>query len=183
MVLEEITGRVENCRRQTGRHHNISRPAAEKRDHRHRLLLPARRQRPRCRAAEQGDEVPPFQANHRIFLPRRGRRSYQPGHGAQPVCRRWSLPGARSAGPWGRLECFWIEVAAVRYLCGISHSPLPPASSRTSATMRRRAAGSRYSHERLGEPKPVLTRNEIVDIGRFVVAAIVFRCAAGFSEE
>jgi hypothetical protein len=26
--------------------------------------------------------------------------------------------------------------------------------------------GSRYSHERLGEPKPVLTRNEIVDIGR-----------------
>ncbi len=26
--------------------------------------------------------------------------------------------------------------------------------------------GSRYAHERLGEPKSVLTRNEIVDIGR-----------------
>jgi hypothetical protein len=101
----------------------------------HWLFLEEQRSRSRLRLSSC-----PFQANHRIFLPRRGRRSYQPGHGAQPVCRRWSLPGARSAGPWGRLECFWIEVAAVRDLCGISHSPLPPASSRTSATMRRRVA-------------------------------------------
>ena len=36
------------------------RPAAQEADHRHRRLLRARRQRPRRRAAEQGDELAPL---------------------------------------------------------------------------------------------------------------------------
>src|SRR5262249_36812310 len=40
--------------------HDVGRSDAEKRDHRHRRLLPARRERPGRRAAEQRDEVAPL---------------------------------------------------------------------------------------------------------------------------
>src|SRR5262245_51792914 len=65
--------------------------AVEKTDHRHRLLR-ERRNRPRRRAAEQCDELPPSDAGH--------------GRSSLWDYRTLSLPLERPVGPWERPELF-----------------------------------------------------------------------------
>src|SRR6516164_2599668 len=72
------------------------RPATEIPNHRHRLLLRPRRERPRSRAAEQRDEIAAPHAEHRASSPGVGHR-YLPH----------AQPGAEGpASPWGRPELF-----------------------------------------------------------------------------
>ena len=52
---------------------------AEEPDHRHRRLLRARRERPRCRAAEQRDELAPLQLSNCIRCPSQLGAAYRIG--------------------------------------------------------------------------------------------------------
>src|SRR5262249_35706715 len=66
----------------------IERPTADKADHRHGLLLRARRERPRgCRAAEQRDELAPLHWSlPRLGVHSRSRLERGSDQAAPPLC-------------------------------------------------------------------------------------------------
>jgi hypothetical protein len=68
--------------------------------------LRGRPERPRCRAAEQRDEVAPPQVEGAPFLP--------VGHKLRARSTVLSACRSQGSGPWVRAEMFWIGVGAPR---------------------------------------------------------------------